>query len=398
MSLCSINLGLTSEPTENYVSSIMNTLKDYLVAPKSLGYDHRDDKRQPAQLALRDAKQAISELVPPGYSVRYSGVAQNLPHIPWIAILDDDQTETTQEGIFLVYLYSSSLDKVYLSLNQGFTRHRNKVANLSKSERGGSIQAAALSSIGKETEAFKVHLKALEKSLQNVIYDIDLESDAELAEGYEAGHMLGFAYSTSNLPSNEQLLVDLDSLYGLYEEACNFADKSLLLNPDSWTTTSGKNEYKRTRALNIRETKYDDFVPRKSSEVRIRKPVVLPVTRSRKHEELITSFVEFIHPRGYLASNQNIGKRDLVLKSSRGEEFLVEAKTVSNDGESAVRDAIGQLLAYRFEYYSKDSWPELVALFNLPIADFWRLLLDDLGILWVYRKNGQWHSSPGMNI
>jgi hypothetical protein len=79
------------------------SLSELLAAPASLNYDHLGDKNQPAQLALKEAKVYISKVVPPGYFVRISGVARNLPFIPWVAILDSDQTKTAQSGIYLVF-------------------------------------------------------------------------------------------------------------------------------------------------------------------------------------------------------------------------------------------------------------------------------------------------------
>jgi hypothetical protein len=38
-------------------------------------------------------------------------------------VLDDDVTSTAQEGFYVVYLFAETLDRVYLSLNQGVTAH-----------------------------------------------------------------------------------------------------------------------------------------------------------------------------------------------------------------------------------------------------------------------------------
>lgn len=376
----------------------MKSIRVAIGAPAILGYNHLADKKQPAQLALKDARLLLKEIVPPGYSVRNSGVAQNLPHIPWIAILDDDQTETTQEGIFIVYLYSKDLKSVYLSLNQGFTRHVSRASQLTRAQRNGGIHAAALASIRSETAVFKSNLKLDIENLTHPIAEIDLKSDVELAEGYEAGHMTGFAYETNNLPSDEVMLRDLESLYVLYEKACQFADKSLLLNPDTWTSTSGKNEYKKLRAQKSVALNFNDFIPREYSDVPLKPRMRQEVVRTRKHEELISSFADFVRPIGYSLSNRNIGKRDLIMKSPAGIEYLVEAKTVNNDGEAAVRDAIGQLFAYRYEYYPRNSHPQLVALFNLPVDDFWCELLEELQIHWVYKKSGKWVYSSRIEL
>ncbi len=99
------------------------TLQDAFRAIAQLGYDHQKDGRQPAQIALKELRERLKQTCPPGYYVRVSGSGFSLPVVPWVAILDPDQTKTAQEGIYIVYLYSADLSRLYLSLNQGFTAH-----------------------------------------------------------------------------------------------------------------------------------------------------------------------------------------------------------------------------------------------------------------------------------
>lgn len=44
---------------------------------------------------------------------------------PWIAVLDKKINATMQEGIYIVYLFSSDMERVYLTLNQGVTNYKN---------------------------------------------------------------------------------------------------------------------------------------------------------------------------------------------------------------------------------------------------------------------------------
>jgi len=66
------------------------SIRAALAAPAQLAYDHRRDANQPAQQALKHARGALRVNCPPGYKVRISGSAINLPVVPWIAILDPD--------------------------------------------------------------------------------------------------------------------------------------------------------------------------------------------------------------------------------------------------------------------------------------------------------------------
>ena len=75
------------------------SLRDLLTAPASLNYDHSGDSQQPAQKALLNSRKELLDYVPLGYRVKKSGVAVNLPVIPWISILNPELTTTTQAGI-----------------------------------------------------------------------------------------------------------------------------------------------------------------------------------------------------------------------------------------------------------------------------------------------------------
>jgi len=374
------------------------TLSDLLSAPAQLNYNHLGDKDQPAQIAIKAARHYLQELVPPGYLVKQSGVAHNLPFICWIAVLDSDQTTTTQSGIFIVYLYNIKMSKLYLSLNQGFTAHELKAESTEKSKRKASVHIMAMESIISDTRVLKEQISSEIESLDGNVKEIDLGSDKHLAEGYVAGHITGFEYDTDRMPAEAELLKDLESLYPLYAAVCAIADRNSVLNPQSWTTTSGDNEYKRTQVSKVASISYNEFSPKDSSPVAVKNNPNPNQTlfRSRKHEKLLEDFVELIHKVGFTATNKNIGKRDLLIKSSSEVEYLVEAKTVKTDGEEAVRDAIGQLFAYQYEYYEIENRPIPVGLFNMKISELWQGLLNELKTEWVYTHNGNWYASKNL--
>ena len=91
-----------------------------------LGYDHRGEKAQAAQLHLRQLLRDPPVGLPVGLRLRVSGSGQSLPIVPWIALLDEEVTKTAKSGQYLVYLYRADLSLVYLSMNQGATAHQNE--------------------------------------------------------------------------------------------------------------------------------------------------------------------------------------------------------------------------------------------------------------------------------
>ena len=55
------------------------------------------------------------------YRIKGSIGTGRVSKCPWVAIMNKDETESTQSGIYLVFLFSKDLKKVYLSLAQGVT-------------------------------------------------------------------------------------------------------------------------------------------------------------------------------------------------------------------------------------------------------------------------------------
>ena len=92
----------------------------------------------PAPLLLRASKDLLSRLAPAGFQVKGSAGAGNLAQVPWIAFLDPDVTESAQEGIYVVYLWSVDADSLYLCLSQGVTdvakKHKANVLPRLRSE------------------------------------------------------------------------------------------------------------------------------------------------------------------------------------------------------------------------------------------------------------------------
>ncbi|MGY1712600.1 hypothetical protein ACI8AC_24130 [Geodermatophilus sp. SYSU D00758] len=115
--------------------------------------------------------------------------------------------------------------------------------------------------------------------------------------------------------------------------------------------------------------------------------------RTRKHESFLEAFAADLTAAGHLPAD-NMHPRDMTIAAG-GEDWLVEAKTVSVNAEEAVRAAIGQLISYRHFYYRaanrKD--PLLLALFDAPIGAALEELLSSLGIEVLCWEQGAWRGS-----
>ena len=56
------------------------------------------------------------------YKIKGSIGQGRVTQCPWIAIMHADETQTTQEGVYIVFLFSENLRKIYITLAQGVTK------------------------------------------------------------------------------------------------------------------------------------------------------------------------------------------------------------------------------------------------------------------------------------
>lgn len=123
----------------------------------------------------------------------------NWTHTPWLAVFDKRITQTAQEGVYIVYIFSSDMTKVYLTLNQGCTKLKN--------------------ASGKK-EAIKV-MQSISNDVRHKINVIDFSKDNNLYIGhelYEKGSIFYKAYDIEHIPEDAQLISDLKRMMDIYQE------------------------------------------------------------------------------------------------------------------------------------------------------------------------------------
>ena len=65
----------------------------------------------------------LEELFPKdAYKIKSSIGQGRITQCPWIAIMNINETTSTQEGVYIVFLFSKDLRKIYLTLAQGVTK------------------------------------------------------------------------------------------------------------------------------------------------------------------------------------------------------------------------------------------------------------------------------------
>jgi hypothetical protein len=160
------------------------------------------------------------------------------------------------------------------------------------------------------------------------------------------------------LPTEGVLRNDLGRFLALYDSCVDLNDELRATDPEAIHTTAGAVGTRRpVRA------KAPIFRPKSAGEYTANVQAQQQV-RERRHETLVRDFGTLVGSRGLVAAT-NVHPRDLVV-TGPGREWLVEAKVVKANAELAVREAVGQLFAYRHFYYRLEDKPDplLVALFR----------------------------------
>lgn len=124
--------------------------------------------------------------------------------VPWIAFFYPLITQAAMKGYYVVYLFHATKRIIYLSLNQAATSVFNEF---------GASQFA-FKVLKERSQLMRKRIQSFH--LDEMIDQIELGSNSKLPRAYEAGHVLGFKYSTDTLPSEEILLSNLAYLCKTY--------------------------------------------------------------------------------------------------------------------------------------------------------------------------------------
>ena len=140
-------------------------------------------------------------------TVKWSMGQGNWAKVPWIALLDERETDTTQNGVYSVYLFRQDMSGVYLTYNQGVTRliqeKGKQAAHKVLIERAALLRETCQDLIGRGF------------SLRDTI---NLKADPGLGADYEPSTIAHKLYETGKIPEDNILLEDLEILLGTYDK------------------------------------------------------------------------------------------------------------------------------------------------------------------------------------
>jgi hypothetical protein len=130
----------------------------------------------------------------------------NWAEVPWIALMDERETNSTRQGIYAVLLFRRDLSGAYLTLIQG-------VAAL-VDEMGRRGARDELRRRATEMRALVPELAAAGFALDG---SIDLRTAASLGSDYEHGTIAHKLYPAGAVPTDAEIAVDLEALLGGYQ-------------------------------------------------------------------------------------------------------------------------------------------------------------------------------------
>lgn len=354
-------------------------VREFLLSVLST-YDRDAPMNSPAQRLLRSADKHIGRHVPAGIMIKGSGGQGRTTFTPWVALLDPDETTSSERGLYVVYIFDPELGRVSLSLMQGMTEVLQRTREL---ERPASAARATLRSIA---DGIRM---ALPESLVDRWDDrLDLGQGGWRQQAYVAGNVAAVRYEKSTMPSERQLRDDLWAILALYQRALIVKRQTsgYGLFPPSGNGVSPPEPERQVDPL-------QDFKPKNSADylAYLRGRVL---KKERRHERLIEEFGNFAADRGYVVSTK-VHPRDLVLRRN-GKEWLVEAKVVYvGNVTDAVRAAVGQLFSYRHFWYAEPPSPRLLAIFTDDIGTAYSDFLETLEIAALWKTADGWRGSTG---
>lgn len=129
----------------------------------------------------------------------------NWATIPWISLLDQRETDTTQDGTYIVYLFEEGGNGLYIKLAQGVT---------TATKNFGTQAEEILRQRAEELRPRCQHLTDLGFDLSG---QTNLHTEGKLGKLYEASTIAAKHYDLNAMPSEVDLIADLNALLKTYD-------------------------------------------------------------------------------------------------------------------------------------------------------------------------------------
>jgi hypothetical protein len=198
-------LAVPAGPLAGLQAALIGILAQYGAARGSGPYT----KHHPVLATFRQAQSAIKASPPvasrPTLSVEYSAGKGKWAAVPWIALLDTRETQSTQAGRYVVLLFKADQSGVYLALNQGVTGPTN---DLGRHE--------GLKLLRERATAMRRQVAFLEQRGFSFDDSISVEHEGQ-AKDYDASTVAYRFYAASAVPGDDDLQHDLEAVLEAYD-------------------------------------------------------------------------------------------------------------------------------------------------------------------------------------
>lgn len=197
----------TTDPQTSLQSALLDILREF---PLSKQRSRTVSNAEPSVAAFRRAVEALrnsdSVLERDNISVEFSPGQGNWAAVPWIALFDRSETQTIQNGRYVVFLFRSDCSGVYLTLNQGVTKLHKELGRAGGADKLRELAA----SMRTQVNELAAHGFALD-------HDIQLSAKG-LGADYAASTVAHKFYAADAIPDDAQLQADVEAVLAAYEK------------------------------------------------------------------------------------------------------------------------------------------------------------------------------------
>ena len=142
----------------------------------------------------------------PSIVVQWSTGKGTWAKVPWIAFIDNRETNSTQRGVYCDYLFRQDMSGIYLVYAQGVTEIK---------KRHGSVEGLKI--LRQRSQNLRNDCQWLSGHGFKLDNGVDLHADPGLGSDYEASIIAHKYYEKNNVPTDIELMSDLESALKAYD-------------------------------------------------------------------------------------------------------------------------------------------------------------------------------------
>ncbi|MHB8135049.1 MAG: MrcB family domain-containing protein [Anaerolineaceae bacterium] len=146
----------------------------------------------------------------PAVKIKWSIGAGNWAAVPWIAFLDSRETNTTQKGVYAVFLFPKDMSGVYITFNQGVTEPINQ---------HGTINGRRM--LRENAERLRNNFDFLLRDGFCLDNNIDLRVSQGLGLNYQVSTIAYKFYEKTKIPADKTIIDDIETVLTAYDTYIN---------------------------------------------------------------------------------------------------------------------------------------------------------------------------------